>query len=72
MMRIWSKNSNQFEIPILNKIKEGEVKIEPSTYISLYQMTPNVIDITQKFDLSKTESIETTIMPKTKIMFHIL
>lgn len=72
MMRIWSKNLNQFEIPIFNKTKEGEVNIEPNTYLSPYQMTSNVIDITQKFDLSKTESIETTIMPKTKIMFHIL
>lgn len=72
LMRIWSKNHNQLYMPILDKEKNREIKIEPSVSVSHYNFQPHIIDVSHEIDLSKTESIETIIMPKTKIMFHIL
>lgn len=72
LMRVWTNQQSQCEMPILNKSKDSSDKIEPISYLSHMQFQSNIIDIQHKFDLSKIESIETTIMGRTKVMYHLL
>ena len=72
LMRIWTKNHNQFEVHVLNKSKDSLDKIEPINSFSANQFQAGIVDVKYKFDLSKIESIETTIMGRTKVMYHLL